>query len=106
MLWYGLATFRLAMLISQDTGPIRMFSSFRSWLKREEKKSLALKKSDLAHGVECLRCSSIWMAGAVAAYAASRHRLEFYVTIPADIFLSAMSLSALAIIFNRIFPKK
>jgi hypothetical protein len=93
------------VLISDDTGPWKFLSRFRSWLKREERKNPVLKKSDAAHGVECLRCSSVHIALAVSAYAALRHRIESYVTIPADIFLSAMALSAIAILLNRI-PKR
>lgn len=106
MLWYGLATYRLAVLISEDSGPWRAMSRFRSWLRREEKKSPALKKSDAAHGVECLRCSSVHIAIAVASYAYCRHLLVNWVTAPADILISALALSALAILFNRMFPKR
>lgn len=105
MLWYGLATFRLAVLISQDSGPWRAISSFRSWLRREEKHSPSLKKADVAHGVECLRCSSIYVALAVAIFAATRHLLINWVAAVGDVFLSAMALSAIAILLNRI-PKQ
>lgn len=103
--FYGLATFRLAVLVSEDSGPWRAFAKFRSWLKREEKHSPALKKADAAKGVSCLRCSSVHLSIAVATYAYFHHRLENWVSVPCDILLSALALSALAILFNRI-PKR
>lgn len=106
LLMYGLATFRLSVLLSLDSGPWRAISRFRSWLRREEKKSPALKKSDAAHGVECIRCSSIHIALAVATYAYFRSDMHVAVKACGDIFLSGMSLSAAAIIFSRAFPSK
>lgn len=106
LLLYGLATFRMAVLISQDSGPAKIFSRFRSFLKREEKTHPALKKSDIAKGAECLKCSSVWVAFPVAAYATLRHYLMDWIVICGDIFVLAMSLSALAIIFSRAFPPR
>ena len=106
LLLYGLATFRLAILISQDTGPWRLLSKFRSWLKREEKHNPALKKADAAKGVSCLRCSSLQLAIAVSAYAHFRSRLLPWISTTADVIIWALALSALAIIFVRAFPEK
>lgn len=106
LLLYGLATFRLAVLLADDSGPWRFLSKFRSFLKREEKKSVALKKSDLSKGVECKRCNSVHIAFALAAYAMFRHRLLDWIVVSGDIFIFAMALSAIAIIFVRAFPEK
>lgn len=106
MAFYGLATFRLALMLSDDVGPWGVFSKLRSFLKREAKDNKPIRESKVHIGISCQRCTSIWIALPVAVYAACRHRLESYATIPADVFLSAMALSALAIIFNRAFPKR
>lgn len=103
---YGLATFRMAVLISDDSGPFKLALKFRSFLKREEKKHPVLKKSDVATGVECRRCTSLWVAFPIAAYATLRHNLADFVVIAGDIFLLANALSALAIIFSRAFPPR
>lgn len=103
---YALACWRLAVLLSNDSGPWKFLSKFRSWLKREEKKSPALKKSDIAHGVECLRCNGLWFAFPIAAYAYCRRFLVEWVVACADVFLVAMALSAIAILLNRILPPK
>lgn len=106
LLFYSLAVYRLALMLSSDLGPWSAFAKLRSFLKREAKNNKPLRDSKVHIGIECIRCDSVWVAIPVATYAAFRHQLENYVTIPADIFLSGMALSALAIIFNRIFPKR
>lgn len=106
MLIYGLSTFRLAVLLSQDDGPGHLILKLRSMLKREAKKNTALRKTYVHEGVECLRCSSIWLAIPIASYAYFRRYFVEWVTAGCDIFLVAMSLSALAILFQRAFPPK
>lgn len=103
---YGLSVFRLAVLLADDSGPWRFISKFRLWLKREEKKSPALKKSDVASGVECIRCNGLWFALPIATYAHCRRFLADWVVACVDIFLVALALSALAILFQRAFPKR
>lgn len=103
---YSLAVFRLSLMLSEDSGPWRLITKFRSWLKREEKKSPQLKKSDVAHGVECLRCNGIWFAALVTAFIYLRERLIDWVAIAGDSVLVCMALSGMAIILNRAFPAK
>lgn len=105
LIFYGLAAYRLALLLSDDSGPWRMFSKFRSLLKREEKHNKALRKSAVASGVECIRCNSIWVAAPVAAYAYYHEKLPQWFAATGNIFLLCMALSALAILLNRI-PKR
>lgn len=102
---YALATFRLSLLLADDSGPWKFLSKFRSLLKREEKKSPMLKKSDLAHGVECIRCNGIWMGSLVATYHGCRGLLPEWAPM-GDGFLLAMALSSGAILFHRAFPSK
>lgn len=103
---YGLACFRLAVLLSEDTGPAKMFQKFRGFLKREAKHNTTLRKSDLHHGVECVRCSSVWIAAPVAAYAYHHDSMDGWAIATADIVLLCMALSALAILWNRAFPAR
>lgn len=103
---YGLATFRLAVLLSEDTGPAKIFSKLRSFLKKEAKTNAALRKSDIHHGVDCLRCSSVWVAAQVAAYAYHHDRMDGWFVATVDIVLLAMAFSAMAILLHRAFPAR
>lgn len=100
---YGLATFRLAVLLSEDTGPARMFQRLRSRLTHEARQHPALRKTDIHHGIQCLRCSSVWVATPVAAFAYLRDQLREEVVMAGECFLLWMALSALAILLNRAF---
>lgn len=105
LILYSLAVYRLAILLGEDAGPYRFFSRFRSFLKREEKHNKALRKSDVAKGMECLRCNSIWVAAPVAVYAFYHGQLSEWITATGDIFLICMALSSAAILWQRAFPK-
>lgn len=52
------------------------------------------------------RCNSIFISFPIAAYATLRYRLMDWVVIAADMFILALALSALAIIFSRAFPPR
>lgn len=106
LLFYSLAVYRLAVLFGEDTGPYLFFSKLRSFLKREQKRNKALRDSDVAKGIECLRCNSIWIATPVAAYAFYHDILPKWTVISGDIFLTCMALSSLAILWHRAFPKR
>lgn len=103
---WTLACFRLAVLLSEDSGPSKMFLRFRQMLKREAKQHPTLRKTDLHHGVECLRCSSVWIAAPVAAFAWFRKSLSESWMLAGDLFLLWMAISAAAILWNRAFPKR
>lgn len=103
---YSLAVFRLSLMLSDDSGPWKLITKFRSWLKREEKKSPQLKKSDVAHGVECLRCNGIWFAALVTVFVYSREHLIDTVAMIGNAVIVGFALSGLAIILNRAFPAK
>jgi len=105
LLLYGLACFRLSLLISDDVGPFGVFSKLRSFLKREAKESKAIRASKVHIGISCIRCDSIWFAFPLAAYAMFRHRLLDWIVVGGDIFVFAMALSAIAILFVRAFPE-
>lgn len=104
---YGLATFRLAVLLSQDSGPAHMFSKLRSFLKKEAKTNTTLRKSAVQEGISCLKCSSVWVATPVAIYAYHRDSLDDTWWCPVvEIMLCCMALSACAILWNRAFPAR
>lgn len=103
---YGLACFRLAVLLSQDAGPARMFQRFRGWLKREAKQHPAVRKTAVHEGIDCLKCSSIWIAGPVAAYAYRHDSMSGWFVVAGDVSLLCMALSALAILWHRAFPAR
>lgn len=106
LILYSLAVYRLGLLLSEDTGPYRLLSRMRSSLKREEKHNKALRDSDVAAGMECLRCNSIWVATPVAAYAFYHDKLPAWLAATGDIFLICMALSSAAILWHRAFPKR
>lgn len=102
----GLATFRLSVLVSEDDGPSRIFQKFRSMLKREAKVHPALRKTALHEGIECLKCSSIWLALPIALFVYWREVAPGWLRVSGDVFLLWQALSALAILFNRAFQKR
>lgn len=102
---YALATYRLAVMLATDKGPYFAFTKLRSWLKKEAKENKPVRESKIHVGIACPLCTSVWVAIPVAAYAYYHRRLVPWVTVPGDIFLLAMSFSAVAILLNRI-PKR
>lgn len=55
----GLATFRLALLISSESGPAFIFRKLRR---------LPPPKSSAKEGLSCIWCLSIWFAAMITAY--------------------------------------
>lgn len=106
LLIYGLATWRLSVLLADDSGPYRFISTFRSFLKREAKRNKAVAKSDVAKGVECKRCNSLWFAIPISAYVFLRYFLATWVVMVCEAFFLMLALSAMAIIISRAFPPK
>lgn len=103
---YSLAVFRLSVLLSDDTGPFKMFQKLRSKLKKEAKTNTVVKKSDVAEGIQCKRCSGVWFAILVTAFVYSRERLVDWVAMCGDATLVCCALSGAAIILNRAWPAK
>lgn len=106
LLIYGLATFRLAVLFSQDTGPWNVFSRFRSFLKKEAKTNKPLRDSRIQTGIDCLRCSSLELAIPVALYAIFHDSLPEWIQTTGDVTVLALALSAAAILFHRMYPSR
>lgn len=102
---YGLACFRLSVLLSEDDGPGHLMLKLRALLKREAKEHKAVRKTYVHEGIECLRCSSVWIAFPVAVYPFIRDRLHEDIRLCADIWLLWWALSGIAVLLNRI-PKQ
>lgn len=103
---YSLAVFRLSVLLSDDSGPFRVFSKLRSKLKKEAKTNTVVKKSDVAEGIQCKRCSGVWFAILVTAFVFSREYLIDWVAIIGNGVLVCFALSGAALIFHRAWPAK
>lgn len=103
---YGLACFRLAIMLSEDDGPWGMFRKLRSALKREAKTNTTLRKSEVHKGVECVKCDSIWIATPIAIFVHHHDSLADWFSATGDIVLLVMAISALAILLNRAFPAR
>ncbi len=87
----GLATYRLALFISEDEGPFKIFSRLRGWaiLKADHEKSSyspSLKWATLAEGLHCPYCVGIYMA--ILTYAVS--------LIPSEIAQGLLKILAIA----------
>lgn len=101
---YGLACYRLAIMLSEDDGPWGMFRRLRAALKKEARTNTTLRRSEVHKGVDCVRCDSIWIATPIAIFAYHRDRMDGWFPATADIVLLVMAISAMAILWNRI-PK-
>lgn len=93
-------------MLGEDSGPWKLIEKLRSFLKREAKQNPTLRKSAVHEGIECLRCNSIWLAFPIALYGFNRESLAGWIIATGDVFMLWMALSALAILFNRMFPKR
>lgn len=102
----SLACLRLAILLSIDTGPAKIFSWFRAFLKRKAKEHPVVRKSDVHKGIECVRCSTQWCALPIALYAYFHSSLPQWLSVTGDVFLLWNALSMAAILWSRAFPAK
>lgn len=102
----SLACYRLALFLSDDVGPWRIFSKLRSTLKKEAKHNTALRKSALHEGIDCIRCDSVWVAIPVAIYTYNHEGLQDWLVAGVDISLLCLALSSLVILWHRALPKR
>lgn len=101
----SLACFRLALLVSSEVGPGRIFQNFRSFLKREAKQHKPLRATALHKGIECHLCNSQWYAAPIAAYVLWYDKLPWWVTTPGDWFLLWNAIAGASIILKFAFAK-
>lgn len=87
----GLVVFRLALLVSSESGPMFIFRKLRK---------MPASKSSLKEGLACLWCQSLWMAVPVTAY-------EWWIDlIPAKLTpLYFLGISSVAIAINQQWTK-
>lgn len=91
LLTYGLATFRLSLMISKEDGPAWIFAKLRR---------LPPKRSSAKEGLSCPWCLSIWFGGLIAIY------WSYFAPIKAiECLILLLALSALGILFNQTFTK-
>lgn len=87
----SLATYRLSLLFSQETGPWGMFEKLRN---------LPPEGSYLRKGLGCVLCESVWWSGAICTLMASFGQFSF-----AYLFVYWMAVSGLSIIINAQWPQ-
>jgi hypothetical protein len=92
---YGLATYRLALMIAKEDGPFWMFKALRRKIK-----GAAPEGTHLEEGIECLWCVSMQMALLMALCA---RYLGSYALF--QIIAFSLALSGFAVICNQIFTK-
>lgn len=88
----GLITWRLANLISKQSGPLAIFARFRAFLASRQKKT-----GGLYDIVSCMSCASMIM-GAVTALALAGSVLEWFVYV--------LSFSAIAVLVDALIKKQ
>lgn len=90
-----LATFRLTLLLTKDSGPGWVMKKFRSFVRRK-----APKKAHLDEGVSCPWCASIWFGIIITAGDFTMAGNRWFEGV-----VLAMALSGGAIILNQSFTK-
>lgn len=101
-----LATFRLTVLLSEDILPFRLGSKLRGWLTRKSKTNTIVRKSAIAQGVKCPKCSSIYMATFMSAFVFTHSYIPIEILVWLDGLTLLLALSGATIIINRAFPEK
>lgn len=87
----GLVVYRLALLVSSESGPAFIFRKLRR---------LPPKKSSLKEGLSCIWCQSIWFSAPVTAY-------EWWLgwIPPKQTPLYFLAISSIAIVINQQWTK-
>jgi hypothetical protein len=79
-----LSSYRIAELISIDTGPFRIFKRFREFVGRVSSRNMALR--ELAELVSCPFCIGVWISAVLSL-------LFFFPSIAGDIFLVVLAIA-------------
>lgn len=88
----ALAVFRLAYLITKESGPFFFF-----WRVRKEAKK---QGGSLAEGIQCSYCCQVWASIAITAYLAQLFRCLWL-----DYIIVILSVAGLAMLFHQVFVK-
>lgn len=97
ILIFGLATWRIASLLVREEGPFHVFEKFREWsgIRHGLDGEIELIPPNLLAGIlSCVWCCSIWVAFGLWIF-------HFIFPIAATWFATALSLSAVAIVFDK-----
>jgi len=89
------ATWRLASLLANEPGAFGMFERFRRWSLRATVRNRLWRAFQLAQGVHCEWCNSVWFGGLItAAWVAFGDSVV--------LFCLPLALSAWAIVFKYV----
>lgn len=92
----SLATFRLSLMVSKESGPAWMFLRLRRSVPKD---------SSVKEGIQCQWCVSMWAAPPVSAFVLWRESLPSWIAATGDWFLLMLALSGAAIAINQTFTK-
>jgi hypothetical protein len=88
------AVYRIAILITEDSGPLSVFANLRAWA---DEKALNGQLINFNEGVHCPYCVGVWAAIACAL-------LLKFPTWPGDLFLLAFGLAGVQAALQRMIP--
>ncbi len=94
---FGLATWRVSSLLVSEAGPFHIFEKIReiAGIQHDQDGKVMMVPDKLLAGVlSCVWCCSVWIAFGL---------FVFFMVFPmgAILFASALSVSAVAIVFDR-----
>lgn len=95
VLLFGLATYRMALAVSKESGPFWMFKLLRRNVKKH-----APDQTHMDEGIECLWCMSMQFGIVVVVTAYFWKGNAVY-----DGCILALAISAIAIVLNQAFTK-
>ena len=92
-----LATWRLTSLLHREDGPKQILERLRYWLGvRYDKRSERYATTNIAEGVLCFWCCSVWGAAAICVLAALTGVIRWR-----DVPLNALAISTGAILIEE-----
>lgn len=89
----ALAVFRLAYLITKESGPMFVFCRIRKEAKKD-------KSSSLSEGIDCPLCVGMWYAFAITGYLQLPFRYAWI-----DSIIVILAVAGLAMLLHQVFTK-
>ncbi len=96
LLLYALATFRLAYMITKESGPMFVFLKLRKAVKKD-------KGSSAAEGISCPYCVSVWCASMFFAFHISYRHLPEKVGAIGIFVVMVLALGGAAMLIHQLF---
>lgn len=90
----ALAVFRLAHMIAEESGPMRVFRKLRAAPK---------KGTSLREGVACPYCWSLWLATIIVTFLFALPHLPAWAIATGWFIVTMLALSGAAILFHQAF---